>query len=350
MNRLVEECKTLIKKVMLATIGLTISITLAACDEFNIQKSNESEPVSQSQTEDNDSEGKETITLPEGHLQKGDQGDDVEMLQQALESLTYPVEPTGEFDEKTTWALTDLQFQVDGLDITGMYDEKTKLAIEAQFHSDNVVKPEEGLAFEEDSQTKDGKTVTGNPYDVLVLTNKENALPDDFIPEDLVIPDIRFPFTEDLPKKQMRKVAADKIEEMFADADEEGLELFGQSGFRSFDRQEDIFAANVEKNGEKAANKYSARPGESEHQTGLTMDVTSADVGFDLTTEFGETAEGQWLAEHASDYGFIIRFLEGKEDITGYQYEPWHLRYVGEEAAQEIMSEGITLEEYLGED
>src|SRR5699024_12056325 len=117
--------------------------------------------------------------------------------------------------------------------------------------------------------------VTGNPYEVLVLVNKEHALPDDFTPDNLVISNVRFPVTEDLSKKQMRKVAADALEEMFDAADDEGLELFAQSGFRSFDRQEEIFAANVDKNGEEAANKYSARPGESEHQSGLTMDVRS---------------------------------------------------------------------------
>src|SRR5699024_2862388 len=99
--------------------------------------------------------------------------------------------------------------------------------------------------------------------------------------------------------------------------------------------------------GEEAANKYSARPGESEHQSGLTMDVTNADVGFDLIIEFGETPEGKWLQEHASEYGFIIRYPEGKEDITGYQYEPWQLWYVCCTAATESYNEGKILEDYF---
>ena len=338
------------KKTLMVSLSI-ITLTLAACDEADFN--NENVPVTSSETdentEQNNSNADEELILPNNPLQKGEQGEEVKKLQQILKKLDYQIDITGHYDEETTWAVTDFQLQIDGLDITGLYDKKTKLALEAQFHSDNPIQPGEGLTFEKNSKTEEGKVITGNPYDVLVLVNKEHALPEGFTPEDLVIPDVRFPFTEDLPKKQMRKVAADAMKKMFEAADKENLELFAQSGFRSFERQESIFAANVEKNGEEAANKYSARPGESEHQSGLTMDVTNADVGFDLIIEFGETPEGKWLQEHASEYGFIIRCPEGKEDITGYQYEPWHLRYVGEKAAKEIMEKGITLEEYLEE-
>src|SRR5699024_4734909 len=114
------------------------------------------------------------------------------------------------------------------------------------------------------------------------------------------------------------------------------MDLFAQSGYRSYDSQDAIFAANVDKNDEPAANNDSARHGESEHQTGLTMDITSPDVGYKLNIEFGDTKEGKWVEKHAADHGFIIRYPEDKEDITEYQYEPWHLRYVGKEAATEI--------------
>ena len=335
---------------MMVSLSIII-LTLAACDEGDFNK--ETVPVTSSEsdknTEQNNTKAEDELVLPDSPLQKGEEGEEVKNLQQTLKNLDYQIDITSQYDEETTWAVTDFQLQVDGLDITGFYDKKTKLALEAQFHSDNPIQPGEGLTFEKNSKTKDGKIVTDNPYDVLVLVNKENALPEDFTPKDLVIPDVRFPFTEDLPKKQMRKVAADALEKMFKAADKEDLELFAQSGFRSFERQQSIFAANVEKNGEEAANKYSARPGESEHQSGLTMDVTNADVGFDLIIEFGETPEGKWLKKHASEYGFIIRYPQGKEDITGYQYEPWHLRYVGKKAAKEIMEKGITLEEYLEE-
>src|SRR5699024_3182885 len=256
-----------------------ITLTLAACDEADFN--NENVPVTSSETdentEQNNSNADEELILPNNLLQKGEQGEEVKKLQQILKKLDYQIDITGHYDEETTWAVTDFQLQIDGLDITGLYDKKTKLALQAQFHSDNPIQPGEGLTFEKNSKTEEGKVITGNPYDVLVLVNKEHALPEGFTPEDLVIPDVRFPFTEDLPKKQMRKVAADAMKKMFEAADKENLELFAQSGFRSFERQESIFAANVEKNGEEAANKYSARPGESEHQSGLTMDVTNAD-------------------------------------------------------------------------
>lgn len=347
------------KKTILLILSSTIILILPACDAadfFNFPTDKDAAPVSTPGSDANangneqtnaDIQDEDAVILPKDFLQKGDKGNGIDNLQSALNNLGYDLEVTNQFDEKTTWALTDFQFQVDGVNTTGMYDDKTKQALEAQLDSAHRIKVGKGLAFREDVKDKDGLIVTGNPYEVLVLVNKEYALPDDFTPEDLVTPDVRFPFTEDLPKKQMRKVAAEALEDMFEAADKEGLELFAQSGFRSFDRQQEIFAANVEKNGEEAANKYSARPGESEHQTGLTMDVTNADVGFDLIIEFGETPEGKWIEKHASDYGFIIRYPEGKEDVTKYQYEPWHLRYVGEKAAKKIMKKKITLEEYL---
>lgn len=187
-----------------------------------------------------------------------------------------------------------------------------------------------------------------SPDSLTVLVNKEHALPEDYEPKDLVVPDVRFPFIEDDPKKQLRKEAAEALEKLFDEADKAGHELFAQSGYRSYERQEAIYAANVAEDGEEAANQYSARPGESEHQTGLVMDITSASVDFLLVQEFGDTPEGQWVAEHAHEFGFIVRYDQGKEDITGYQYEPWHLRYVGKEAATIIYEENLTLEEYVG--
>src|SRR5699024_4260346 len=125
--------------------------------------------------------------------------------------------------------------------------------------------------------------------------------------------------------------------------------LNAQTEYRTYNKNEDIFDAYVEEHGEDEANNFSARPGESEHQSGLTMDVTSEDVDFQLTVEFAETEEGKWLKENAAEFGFIIRYPEDKEDITEYQYEPWHLRYVGKKAAEEMVKKGLTLEEYLEE-
>lgn len=193
----------------------------------------------------------------------------------------------------------------------------------------------------------DGRKVVTNPDDLLVVLNKERSLPDDYEPEDLVIPDVPFPFEEDLEKKYMRKDAAKALEELFADAEANGLSLFAQSGYRSYERQEVVFASNIERLGEDEAKKVSAAPGQSEHQTGLSMDVTSPEVNYRLLVEFEQTREGQWVLENAHHYGFIIRYPKGKELITGYNYEPWHLRYVGKEHASFIAENDLTLEEYL---
>ena len=281
------------------------------------------------------------LELPTELLQKGDENESVEVLQTYLQQIGYPIEVNGTFDELTTWAITDLQLQA-GIDSTGVYDESMKKVIK----DSTTVNPGEGLAMPE--KPDEFTDIVENPYEVLVLVNKDYALPADYEPTDLIVPNVRFPFTEDDPKKQLRKVAANALEQLFAAAEKDGVLLFAQSGYRSYDRQVAIFAANVEKHGEEHANTYSARAGESEHQTGLVMDVTSQDVGFDLITDFGDTEEGIWLKDHAHEYGFIIRYPEGKESITKYQYEPWHLRYVGIKAATEIATNHLTLEEYLG--
>ena len=116
---------------------------------------------------------------------------------------------------------------------------------------------------------------------------------------------------------------------------EKGYELIARSGYRSYDTQVMLYDRYVKEDGVEAADTYSARPGHSEHQTGLTIDITSDSVHGGLTETFGETDEGKWVAENAHRFGFIIRYPENRVDETGYQYEPWHLRYVGTEAASD---------------
>lgn len=196
----------------------------------------------------------------------------------------------------------------------------------------------------------EGVPVVTNPDDLLVVVNKERNLPADYEPDDLVVPDVRFSFSGDDPKKYMRREAANALEKLFEAADQENLRLFAVSGYRSYQTQRDIFAYNVNRTGsEEQANQFSAKPGQSEHQTGLAMDVSSPAVNYRLDEPFADTPEGRWLAEHGAEFGFIIRYPKGKEDVTGYQYEPWHIRYVGIDAAKEIYEQGITLEEYLAD-
>lgn len=130
--------------------------------------------------------------------------------------------------------------------------------------------------------------------------------------------------------------------ELQAAALEDGLKMNSVSDFRSYETQETLYNNYVARDGKEAADRYSARAGHSEHQSGYTIDVNYAGDAFH------ETPEAKWLAENSWKYGFIIRFPEGKEEITGYKYESWHIRYVGKEMAQKIYESGLCLEEYFG--
>ncbi|MDC3417296.1 M15 family metallopeptidase [Aquibacillus salsiterrae] len=194
---------------------------------------------------------------------------------------------------------------------------------------------------------KDPILVVDNPTSVEVLVNKQRKLPDGYSPKDLVVPNVPFYFSEDDPKKKMRKEAAAALEKLFKGAEQAQLDLVAASGYRSYERQKTIYEYNVTTRGQAVADKYSARPGTSEHQTGLAMDVTTAQVAFSLEETFRQTNEGEWLEQNAHSYGFVIRYPKGKEEITGYSYEPWHIRYVGKSIATEIYDQSLTLEEYF---
>jgi LAS superfamily LD-carboxypeptidase LdcB len=190
--------------------------------------------------------------------------------------------------------------------------------------------------------------IVSNPSSILVLANKSNNLPSSYIPRNLVVPNVAFPFQEYNEKKLMRQDAALAIEEMFRAAKADGINLYAVSGYRSYATQSSIFDLNARKYGSvEKANQFSAKPGQSEHQTGLAIDITSASMNYGLSQAFGDAKEGKWLRENAYKYGFILRYQQGKQAVTGYQYEPWHFRLVGKEAAKEITFKNITLEEYL---
>lgn len=128
---------------------------------------------------------------------------------------------------------------------------------------------------------------------------------------------------------------------MKAAAAKEGLTFWISSGFRSYNTQDRLYRNYVASYGQKSADTFSARPGHSEHQTGLAMDVNY------IEDWFGDTKEGKWLAENCHKYGFIIRYPKSKEAITGYKYEPWHIRYLGVDIATDVYNSGLCLEEYL---
>ena len=185
-----------------------------------------------------------------------------------------------------------------------------------------------------------------DPTDLLLLVNKQNRAP--AVPMALIKPDVTPTSPSKAENIYMRPEAAAALEALFAAASDEGLTLYATSGFRSYSTQKAIFNRKLETMSERAANASVAKAGYSEHQTGLAMDIEGeTTLGTGLTEQFGESPEGIWVAEHCHEYGFIIRYPEGKTRITGYIYEPWHLRYVGKEHAQKIAELDITFEEYI---
>ncbi|WP_196001228.1 D-alanyl-D-alanine carboxypeptidase family protein [Clostridium sp. 1001271B_151109_B4] len=177
-----------------------------------------------------------------------------------------------------------------------------------------------------------------DPSSLTVCVNRKSTLSSDYKPTDLVLPDVRSVNSSD--RIYMRKEAASALEELFKAAENDNYYLYAVSGYRSYSYQKSIY---------NPYSGYSAPPGASEHQLGLAMDITLAKYNGTLSVDFGDTKEGKWLRENAHKYGFIIRYLEGKEDITGYKYEPWHLRYLGVDLATELYEKNITLEEYYGD-
>lgn len=203
-------------------------------------------------------------------------------------------------------------------------------------------------SFFNDIKVVDGKNFIQNPENVMALVNKEYYYVEKYTPADLVRPNVAFSFgDQDIEKSYMRKEAALALEKMFSQAKKEKINLFAVSGYRSYARQNDLFKAEVAKVGEELAAQVVAYPGSSEHQSGLAMDISSQSADFMLSEEFANTAEGKWLANHAHSFGFILRYPKGKESITGYSFEPWHYRYVGQEAAKTIFENKLTLEEYF---
>ncbi|WP_342563400.1 D-alanyl-D-alanine carboxypeptidase family protein [Paenibacillus sp. FSL R7-0345] len=196
------------------------------------------------------------------------------------------------------------------------------------------------------SGSADAELTAAEPDSVTVMVNKQYKLPEGYKPADLVYPDVPFIFSEKIEKRMMRKTAAAALEKMFAGAKSDGVHLAGVSAYRSEKTQTTLFNNYVKRDGEEKARTYSAVPGHSEHQTGLAIDVSGSDGKCAAESCFGGTKEAGWLADHAAEYGFIIRYPEGKQSITGYKYEPWHIRYVGIDIAEDIVARGVTLEEY----
>ncbi len=197
--------------------------------------------------------------------------------------------------------------------------------------TETTAMPEETTSTEHQTTTAETTTETttettadGPTYiDGILVVNKTYPLPKDYNPG--MDPECEAQFA------LLRQGAA-----------EDGINIYFSSGFRSYTSQSYIYQNNVNRCGKELAETFSARPGHSEHQSGLAIDVNI------VSDRFIGTPEAIWLAEHAHEYGFIIRYPEDKTQITGYKYEPWHIRYLGLETAQAVYESGMCLEEYLG--
>ncbi|UBH12766.1 M15 family metallopeptidase [Macrococcus armenti] len=202
-------------------------------------------------------------------------------------------------------------------------NNKEKQSIE---HKANDIQTNKGVNKKAlDKEVKDGITY----IDGILIVNKEISLPKNYNPD-------------------VDATANEHLNTLIQNGNSEGLNLVLRSAFRSYDTQASLYQQYVARDGKKKADTYSAQPGHSEHQTGLAFDLGNTEGSDDFLESFEDTKEGQWLARHAHEYGFIIRYPKGKSDITGYQYEPWHLRYLGKETATKVYESGLTLEEYLG--
>jgi zinc D-Ala-D-Ala carboxypeptidase len=189
--------------------------------------------------------------------------------------------------------------------------------------------------------------VARHPHAVDVLVNKRVRLPDGFVARPLVVPDVPFTFAGFQEKRQLRRVAARALQRLFAAARADGVPLAGVSGYRSEARQRQLFDAQVRRRGYAMAVRLSAQPRHSEHETGLAIDVSGADGVCQATSCFAGTPAARWLAVHAAEHGWIVRYPAGQEQVTGYIHEPWHLRYLGRRLARAVADSGLAYDAYL---
>lgn len=188
-----------------------------------------------------------------------------------------------------------------------------------------------------------------DPTSIWVIVNKKHPLnPTNYIPADLVVPTLplRVPGNESM---QLRQPVAQALERMFTAAKADGLNLQVSSGYRSYTYQTGTYNSYVKQSGQAYADSISARPGYSEHQTGLAVDIEPVSRQCEIVQCFESTPEGKWLAANAYQYGFLLRYPADKVSVTGYDYEPWHFRFIGTSLSREMHKNGVkTLEEFFG--
>lgn len=189
-----------------------------------------------------------------------------------------------------------------------------------------------------------------DPASMWVVVNKQRPLsPSSYVPTDLRAPAIPLRDAKTSENMQVRDATATALEQLVQAANAEGIKLLLASGYRSYKTQVSVYASEVKAYGQAKADQESARPGYSEHQSGFAADLGAVSKKCEIQACFAGTPEGAWLAANAYKYGFIIRYPQDKTSITGYTYEPWHVRFIGKELAAELHAKGVaTLEEFFG--
>jgi D-alanyl-D-alanine carboxypeptidase len=185
------------------------------------------------------------------------------------------------------------------------------------------------------------EVVAGDPQ---CLVTKSQGLPAGYVPGDLTSVPSRVLAGNNV---QLRTQAVDAVLRLIDDASREGHGLFVLSGFRTYQEQERLLRDEIAAFGKTVAEKQVAPPGNSEHQLGLAVDVTSERAPYELTVDFGTWPEGRWLADNAARFGYVLSYPQGKESVTGYVYEPWHIRFVGLPLSETVAASGLTLTEFL---
>ena len=206
-------------------------------------------------------------------------------------------------------------------------------------------KPETKPKVESEESNKQVTADTKTASSLTYIVNKKHPLPAEYEPNDLV----RVPVKTNGTPWALRKETSDQLVKLFKAAEKDGIYLRLGSGYRSYSYQKQLYNSYARQNGKEASDKFSARAGYSEHQTGLAADILGADVNYDFSQRFETQKEAIWLKKHAPNYGFVLRFIKGKESITGYMFEPWHYRYIGTNLAKKVQQAGndVTLEEYF---
>ncbi len=221
--------------------------------------------------------------------------------------------------------------------------------VEAPMSSNSIVnQASQNLPSKSEAQFDKSQYSVDLASSLWAVINKDRILPADYIPAELVTPNVPLRLGASAEEMHLRSDAAGALERMAEGAKANGAQLMIASGYRSYSTQKYLYNYYVGRDGVEQTDKVSARPGHSEHQSGLSVDLEPVNRQCEVQVCFATTTEGKWLAANAPKYGFIIRYPAGKTNLTGYSYEPWHVRYVGVGLAIELEKNQAVMEQFFG--